>query len=125
MGKKLLMIDDDAGIAKVVELAARDYGIEFKAIGTPLTAVAEFTDFRPDIVILDIIMPGKDGIDVLNEILATGIPTRIVLTSGFGDAHLRLARGVAKFHGTAQVDVLRKPFRRSDLLDLLNSLSGR
>jgi len=124
MGKKLLMIDDDAGIAKVVELASRDYGIEFKAIGTPLTAVAEFTDFRPDIVILDLIMPGKDGIDVLNEILATGISTRIVLTSGYGDTYLRLARSVAKFHETAQVDVLRKPFRRNDLLDLLNSLSG-
>ena len=44
------------------------------------------------------IMPEKDGIDVLNEILLTGIPVKVVLTSGYSDSYLRLAEGVAKFH---------------------------
>ena len=35
---------------------------------------------------LDMIMPEKDGIDVLNEVLLTGIPVKVVLTSGFSDS---------------------------------------
>jgi len=46
-----------------------------------------------------------------------------VLTSGFSDSYLRLAEGVAKFHENPNVSVLRKPFRRDELVDLLTQLS--
>ena len=69
-------------------------------------------------------MPEKDGIDVLNEILLTGIPVKVILTSGFSDAHLRLAEGVAKFHDNEHVSVLRKPFRRDELMALLKELTA-
>ena len=123
MPKKLLIIDDQAGITKVVGLIARQLGLEFKALNSSLTATEEFIEYRPDILMLDMIMPEKDGIDVLNEILLTGIPARIVLTSGYSDAYLRLGEGVAKFHESGQVSVLKKPFRRADLVELLNTLS--
>jgi CheY-like chemotaxis protein len=70
------------------------------------------------------IMPEKDGIDVLNEVLLTGIPVKVVLTSGFSDSYLRLAEGVAKFHENPDVSVLRKPFRRDELIALLQRLSA-
>jgi two-component system, OmpR family, response regulator MtrA len=124
MGKRLLMIDDDAGIARVVGLVARALGMEFQATNTPLTAAEAFADYRPDIVIIDMIMAEKDGLDVLTEILATGIPTWIVLTSGYGDTYLRLGIGVAKFHGADRVSILKKPFRRAELIDLLNTIAG-
>jgi hypothetical protein len=44
--------------------------------------------------------------------------------SGYGDAYLRLAQGVAAFHGTGKLAVLRKPFRREELEDLLRSALG-
>jgi len=123
MPKKLLIIDDQAGITKVVGLIARQLGLEFKALNSSMTATEEFIEYRPDILMLDMIMPEKDGIDVLNEILLTGIPARIVLTSGYSDAYLRLGEGVAKFHESGHVSVLKKPFRRADLVELLNTLS--
>jgi len=123
MPKKLLIIDDQAGITKVVGLIARQLGLEFKALNSSLTATEEFIEYQPDILMLDMIMPEKDGIDVLNEILLTGIPARIVLTSGYSDAYLRLGEGVAKFHESGQVSVLKKPFRRADLVELLSTLS--
>ncbi|HUN38879.1 MAG TPA: response regulator [Acetobacteraceae bacterium] len=123
MTKKLLIIDDQTGITKVVGLIARQLGLEFKALNSSATATEEYIDYRPDILMLDMIMPEKDGIDVLNEILLTGIPSRIVLTSGYSDAYLRLGEGVAKFHESGQVSVLKKPFRRADLVELLTELS--
>jgi hypothetical protein len=46
MGKKLLMIDDDAGIAMVVGLIARELGMEFLAITSPLIANEVFAAYR-------------------------------------------------------------------------------
>jgi DNA-binding NtrC family response regulator len=120
MAKKLLMIDDQAGITRIVGLVARELGIEFKAINSSLAATEVFLEYRPDIVIIDMIMPEKDGLDVLNEILTTGIPTQIVLTSDFGDGFLKLGTGLAAFHGT-QVSTLEKPFRRTALSKLTDT----
>ena len=122
MPTKLMIIDDQVGITKVVGLIARQLGFDFRALNSSQTATEEFISFRPDILMLDMIMPEKDGIDVLNEILLTGIPTKVVLTSGYSDAYLRLGEGVAKFHETEHVITLKKPFRRGELTDLLRNL---
>lgn len=121
MAEKLLVIDDDVAITEVIGLIAKELGVECKAINTSLTATETFLDYRPDVVILDIVMPDKDGIDVLNEIMNTGISARIVLTSGCGNGYLRLAQGIAEFHRVERFRVLKKPFRHSELVGLLIS----
>jgi DNA-binding NtrC family response regulator len=123
MAKKLLVIDDQSGITKVVEMIARQIGLNTRSLNSSAQATETFIAFRPDILILDMIMPEKDGIDVLNEILLTGLPIKIVLTSGFSDSYLRLAEGVARFHENPNVSILRKPFRRDELIDLLTRLA--
>jgi two-component system response regulator MtrA len=122
MSKKLLVIDDQASIAKVVSLIGEQMGLDVRALNSSMLATETFVEFRPDIVILDMIMPEKDGIDVLNEILLTGIPARIILTSGFSNAYLRLAEGVARFHDSDQVSILKKPFRREELIAALKEI---
>src|SRR6476469_8075417 len=89
MAKKLLVIDDQTGITKVVEMIARQLGLNARSLNSSAQATETFMAFKPDVLILDMIMPEKDGIDVLNEILLTGIPVKVVLTSGFSDAYLR------------------------------------
>ena len=116
---KLLVIDDQVGVTKAINLVASDLGLDVKVLTNPARAIDVFIGFRPDIVILDIVMPEKDGIDVLNELLMTGIRTQMVLMTGFGAAFLRLAEGVAKFHGAGRVASLRKPFRRDELVATL------
>jgi CheY-like chemotaxis protein len=122
MAKKLLVVDDQTGITKVVEMIARQLGLDVRSLNNPAQATETFIDFKPDILILDMIMPEKDGIDVLNEVLLTGIPVKVVLTSGFSESYLRLAEGVAKFHDNPNVSILRKPFRREELMQLLTEL---
>jgi DNA-binding NtrC family response regulator len=123
MSKKLLVIDDQTGITKVVEMIARQLGLNARSLNSSAQATETFIAFQPDVVMLDMIMPEKDGIDVLNEVLLTGIPVKIILTSGFSDAYLRLAAGVAKFHDNENVSILRKPFRREELVALLKELT--
>ena len=124
MAKKLLVIDDQSGITKVVEMIARQLGLQTRALNSSAEATETFIAFQPDVLMLDMIMPEKDGIDVLNEILLTGIPVKVVLTSGFSDSYLRLAEGVARFHENPNVSILRKPFRRDELVKLLSELTA-
>src|SRR5689334_1148517 len=123
MAKKLMVIDDQVGITKVVELIARKLGLNTRILNSSAQATEAFIAFKPDVLILDMIMPEKDGIDVLNEILLTGMPVKVVLTSGFSESYLRLAEGVAKFHDNPNVSILRKPFRRDELVDMLTRLA--
>jgi len=122
--KKLLVVDDQTGITKVVELIARQLGLNARSLNSSAQATETFIEFKPDVVMLDMIMPEKDGIDVLNEILLTGIPVKVVLTSGFSDSYLRQAEGVARFHEHPNVTILRKPFRREELMKLLTDLTA-
>ncbi len=122
MAKKLLVIDDQTGITKVVEMIAQQLGLDTRSLNSSAQATETFIAFEPNILMLDMIMPEKDGIDVLNEILLTGIPVKVVLTSSFSESYLRLAEGVAKFHDNPNVSILRKPFRREELLNLLSEL---
>lgn len=124
MAKKLLIIDDQTGITKVVEMIAKQVGLNARSLNSSSQATETFIAFKPDILMLDMIMPEKDGIDVLNEVLLTGHPVKVVLTSGFSDSYLRLAEGVAKFHDNPNVSILRKPFRRDELIGLLQRLAA-
>jgi hypothetical protein len=73
-------------------------------------ATAAVIEFRPDGLVLDLIMPEKDGPDMLNEVLVINPSVRLVLSSGFGDSHLRLGDARSKFHRDNGAEILRKPF---------------
>ena len=82
-----------------------------------------FLQFRPDVLMLDLIMPKVDGIDVLNEVLMVDPDVRVVLVSGFGDSYLRLGQSLSAFHRSGRVRTLRKPFRNAELRELLMEAS--
>ena len=124
--KKLLVIDDQAGICAVIARVAASLELNTRMIQDPLRATEAFIDFAPDVVILDMIMPEKDGIDLLHEMLPIGLPAKFILMSGYGVSYMRLARAVAAFHDVEQPAVLTKPFRRDALMGLLRAtLSNR
>ena len=122
--RKLLIVDDDAGLAKAYGRIGTGAGFEVRVVNDPLKATEAFLAFKPDVAVIDMIMPEKDGIDVLNEMLLTGEPTRFIVTSGYGDAMLRLAEGLAAFHANGRVSVLKKPIRRAELQKLLAETTG-
>jgi two-component system response regulator MtrA len=116
---KLLIVDDDINITKIYARVAHQLGFEVQVINNPLLATEAFLAFTPDVVMLDMVMPEKDGAEVLHEILASGAPARIIVSSGYGDAILRLSTGVDALHGGDRVSVLRKPVRNAELKQVL------
>jgi two-component system response regulator MtrA len=78
---KVLVVDDDAALSEMLSIVLRNEGFDSRVCGTGDHALAEFRDYRPDVVLLDLMLPGKDGIDVCKEIRAeSGVPI-VMLTA--------------------------------------------
>jgi len=122
--KRLLVVDDQISLTKIVGSIATEAGLEVRIVNDPTQALDAYLDYRPDIMILDMVMPEKDGVDVLNEIMLTGVDSKIILTSGFTDTYVQLAAGVVEFHNKGPVRQLKKPFRRDQLLTMLREILG-
>ena len=85
-GKRVLLVDDDSRLRKLLTEYLQDYGCEVMGLEDG-SAVSETIRTRsPDIVILDIMLPGRSGLDVLREIrLRFPVPV-IMLTAKGEDA---------------------------------------
>jgi two-component system response regulator MtrA len=120
--KRLLVIDDQVSLTKIISSIAAEAGLDVCVVNDPTWALDEFLNYRPNIVLLDMVMPEKDGVDVLQEIMLTGADAKVILTSGFTDAYVRLAERVVEFHNQGPVRHLKKPFRRNQLLAMLREV---
>ena len=78
---RVLVVDDDASLAEMLMIVLRQEGFEGRICPRGDLALDAFRDFRPDLVLLDVMLPGKDGIDVCKEIRAeSGVPI-VMLTA--------------------------------------------
>jgi len=64
MGHKILLADDSITVQKIVKLTFSDEGVEVIAVGNGELAVQQLHELRPDLVMADVFMPGKDGYEV-------------------------------------------------------------
>ncbi len=81
---RILVVDDDASLAEMLTIVLRQEGFDSRMITRGDEAMDAFHDYKPDLVLLDLMLPGKDGIDVCKEIRAeSGVP--IVMLTAKGD----------------------------------------
>jgi two-component system response regulator MtrA len=107
---RVLVVDDDPALAEMLTIVLRTEGFESRVCANGDNALAAFRDFKPDVVLLDLMLPGKDGIDVCKEIRAdSGVPI-VMLTakSDTVDIVLGLESGAD--------DYVVKPFKPKELI---------
>ncbi|MCX7843025.1 MAG: response regulator transcription factor [Clostridia bacterium] len=78
---KVLVIDDDVNICELVRLYMEKEGYEVMAVHNGLKAISVFKDFAPNIIILDIMLPGVDGLQVCREVRKVSNIPIIMLTA--------------------------------------------
>ena len=107
---RVLVVDDDASLAEMLTIVLRQEGFDSRMVTRGDLALEVFRDYRPDVVLLDLMLPGKDGIDVCKEIRAeSGVP--IVMLTAKGDTVdvvVGLESGVD--------DYVVKPFKPKELV---------
>ena len=107
---RVLVVDDDAALAEMLTLVLRTEGFLSEIVIRGDEAMAAFRSFRPDVVLLDLMLPGRDGIDVCREIRAeSGVP--IVMLTARTDT-LDVVVGLE----SGADDYVAKPFKPKELV---------
>jgi two-component system response regulator MprA len=116
---RALIIEDDASIAEFVRVGLAYEGYDVQAYGDGLSALRAAEHFRPDVVVLDWMLPGMDGLEVCRRLRALGDPGILMLTAkdGLADRVLGLETGAD--------DYLVKPFHYEELVARLRAILRR
>lgn len=115
---KLLLIDDDARIRSMIaRMLSPPYDILQAKNGRE--GLEMFVEHRPVLVITDIMMPEKDGIETIRDIRRIDPQVGVIAISGssFQDGHPDFLRFAAEFGADA---ILCKPFRAKQMIDAVN-----
>ena len=81
---KLLLIEDDAAMQTALQRALSRRGMEIFACTDGRLAVAQWTASQPDVVVLDLSLPGLDGLQVLTQARAEGLKTPVLILTARG-----------------------------------------
>jgi EAL domain-containing protein (putative c-di-GMP-specific phosphodiesterase class I)/AmiR/NasT family two-component response regulator len=106
---RLLVIDDDPAIRQVVAGVARSVGFDVSVCDSDVTLDA-CLDGEADLIILDLVMPVVDGIEVIERLARSHSPARLVLVSGQDRRVLASASRLATAHGLKVAATFAKPF---------------
>jgi DNA-binding NtrC family response regulator len=82
--KRVLIVEDDSGVAAALEMLLENHGWEVKHAETARHAYVEFAAFSPDLVLLDIELPDASGLDVLQQLKNYSEQTPVIMVSGVG-----------------------------------------
>ena len=122
---RVLVADDETGITTIMKLNLEKRDYEVEVVNDPFQILDKARSFKPDILLLDIMMPGKDGGDILAEMRSDpglqSLPT-LILTALVGSGTAEAGSLVETPNGL----MLAKPVSVDRLVECIeNKLAGR
>ena len=111
MAAKILIVDDDKGICESLEELLRVEEYQADSASSGEIALEALAGEKYDLVLLDIRMPGIDGVEVMHEIRKYHPDTRIIIITGYGS----LESAIEAIRSGAQ-DYMLKPYTAEDIL---------
>ena len=117
---KVFILDDDRLVVSMLSRALRKDGYEVEGTEDPRSAVDRISAWSPDVVMLDINLPGADGLDLLGQIRDRGIDTQVVMLTG--DATADTATRSMKLGAS---DYVTKPFDLGEVRLVIANLTEK
>jgi CheY-like chemotaxis protein len=119
--RRILVVDDQASIRGVLQVALMEAGAEVTCVADGPSALAALAGPEPELVLLDLVMPGMNGWEVLDAMIATGrarsIPVALQTSAeDFASFDRARRQGVAAF--------ISKPFRLSEVIETCRRILG-
>ncbi|HEX2950832.1 MAG TPA: response regulator [Armatimonadota bacterium] len=115
--KRILVVEDNAEVAKLLELILRRAGYEITTAGDGVEALDRFQEQPPDLVLLDIMLPRMDGYEVCTHIRRDFHSTIPVVMLSSLDSPLDMERS----REAGATDHIAKPFDKDQLLDIISA----
>lgn len=123
---RLLVLDDDPVMREIIAVLAERQGFDARMVSNPVDFFAEIERWQPTHITVDLIMPSKDGIEIMAALATNGCRAAITIISGLDLRVLDSSRRVAIERGLNISGVLTKPFKHNALREVLAAaLPGR
>lgn len=117
---RILVVDDDPGVRMFVRRALEPEGYAVEEASDGAECLRMVRRSPPDLIILDLYMPEKDGLEVLRELRAMQPAPRLITMSGGGPTYDMTILQSARFLGAPSA--LLKPFSVADLLHVVRRM---
>ena len=107
---KVLIVDDNAGTRSMIKIILEKTGHQVVGeAGDGESALKAFSDLRPEVVLLDIIMPGKSGLEVLEDIKKIDETAKVIMVTSVDQDEIN-----SRLMGIGAAGVIYKPFSFDD-----------
>ena len=110
MSEKILVVDDDEGVRQVLGQSLKEAGHVVTAVDSGEKAIATLRETEPDLVILDMVLPRVDGLEVLKEIVTLRPELPVVMITGYASVETAI-----KAMKMGAIDYVVKPFRMEEV----------
>ena len=121
---RLLLIDDEPALADFMASAAQSSGFDPVVTSDDAQFRDAFLDERPDMVALDLGMPGMDGVELIRFLADQDYRSPVLIVSGFDRRVLESAFRLGEALGLTMAGPIEKPIRLADLEALLGQLKA-
>ena len=121
MKKQVLIIDDDAAIRRFLCDGFESAGYEVNTVGDGNQGMQHFREHSADLVITDLLMPGKDGLEIIRELQRECPSVKIIAMSGGHTAGLDFLQEARLF---GALRTLAKPFTFDTILALSEEITN-
>ncbi len=121
---RILIIDDEEDICDLIAEVAERRGLEPRTTSNAETVPQILSDFAPEIIMMDLMMPGVDGVELLRHLSERAKNAKLCLISGSDARVLNSARRLGSAHGLDVVAALEKPLSIPVLNGFFDSLSA-
>jgi EAL domain-containing protein (putative c-di-GMP-specific phosphodiesterase class I)/CheY-like chemotaxis protein len=122
---QLAIVDDEQGICDFIGKAAAESGFEVFATTSTKRFLARIHESDFDVMVLDLHMPGVDGIELLRELAVCSSKAKILLASGVDSKIMDAAFRLGQERGLDMGGVIHKPIRLRELRQLLRGLAPK
>ena len=116
----VFIIDDDAGVRSSIQGLLKSVGLRSQAFGKAQEFLSSKRPDGPSCLVLDVRLPGVNGLDFQRELADAGFHIPIIFITGHGDIPMTV-----KAMKSGAVEFLTKPFRDQDLLDAIHQALER
>lgn len=106
--RRLIVCDDEKDFCFYVRKVAEGLGYEVREVAESSNCCDAIAEFAPDVIVLDIVMPAPDGIEVVQRLAQAGFAGRVLLISGYNPDYTRMASLIAAAKGL-KIQTLAKP----------------
>lgn len=116
---RLYVVDDDRGFLDLVAEVAAPMGFDTVVTTTPKKFQSLYAGEADAVVMIDMVMPETDGIELLNWLIRSGPPGALIFVSGFAEHYTSMASALAEAKGLKVAGKLAKPVKLARMRDAL------